>query len=182
MNKTSYPILHILAASLIAATAVGCASGNKPARKFAPPPPSFAGADANQDRQVTAAEWDARSDVLFDQLDVDDSGFIETAELEGSFAVIDRDGDQQIEPEESRSVVRVADRDGDGQVSRAEFERNDWSEISSDLDRDGRISRKEFRRSRREVFDAADQDRDGSLRYVRGQKLDPGNRMTIFRF
>ncbi len=176
-----HPILRLLAASLLCATAAACTS-NKPAPKFAPPPPSLAGADVNQDRQVTAKEWDARSDVLFEQLDVDDSGYIERAELEGSFAVIDRDGDQQIEPEESRSVVRVADRDGDGQVSRAEFERNDWSEVSSDLDRDGRISRQEFRRSRREVFDAADEDRDGSLRYARGQQIDPRNRGTIFRF
>ena len=181
MNKIPHPLLHTLAAGLIAAIAAAC-TANNPAPKFAPPPPSFAGADANQDRQVTAAEWDARSDVLFDQLDVDDSGFIETAELEGSFAVIDRDGDQQIEPEEARGLVERADRDGDGQVSRQEFERNDWAYISSDLDRDGRISPQEFRRSRREVFDAADEDRDGSLRYARGQQIDPRNRGTIFRF
>ena len=161
-----------------------CADSSTKQRPMQAPEPQMAlrDADANLDGEVSAAEWDNRSIVLYQSLDKDKSGFIEKRELREGFDVIDRDGDGAIEPEEARGLVARADSDGDGRVTRAEFERNDWAEISSDLDRDGRISPAEFRRSRREAFDAADTDRDGRLRYVRGAQVEPANRMTIFRF
>jgi Ca2+-binding EF-hand superfamily protein len=140
--------------------------------------PAFARADRSGDRVVSAEEWTADSEALFDQLDRNQDQTIDADEVRESFEVLDYDGDGGIEREEAAELVERGDTDGDGRLSTTEFEQLDWEGLSADLNRDGRISRKEFYDARGQLFLAADRNRDRRLGH---REIDPV-RFPLFRF
>lgn len=144
-----------------------------------PPPLAFLLADQNGDRVLTDAEWQRRVDLLFNELDEDDDGYIEVEELKRQFSRLDENKDGRIEPEEAITIVEDGDLNGDGSVSPAEYAAYKWDLAAVDSDGDGRLSRSEFRRAQRQTFADFDRDRD---KLLRPYDIDERSRFTILRF
>jgi Ca2+-binding EF-hand superfamily protein len=148
----------------------------RPGRSFGGPPP-FAHADANGDKVVTSAEWQA----LFATLDADHNGKLVASELPdgpprgpGALAYVlargaDANGDGKVPLAEYKARIAKLDADGDGALSLRELSLHPRGGRTSDnpppfvdeadTDQDGELSVDELET----VFHSADEDDDGIL-------------------
>jgi hypothetical protein len=142
------------AAALAALALLAACQPTPPSR--APLPPVAAAADLDGDGVLSADEWDAAGDALYDALDADRSGDLTYAEIRAGEARLRAADDPPLDPALLERWAVRTDRDGDGRVTRAE-----WAA------------------ARREIFADADRDRN---RFVTTGPVDEASRVVLIRF
>ena len=135
--------------------------------------------DANQDRVISAEEWDAFSDAVFDEIDRDGDGQASPAELSMAFDTFDHNEDGVITYDEAPLVVILYQAEDDSPLGPDDYADINWTRQSIDTNGDGLISKNEFRDARQRVFTNADRDRDRRLRF---NEIDDASRIRLLRF
>jgi Ca2+-binding EF-hand superfamily protein len=165
--------------AILLTSPTACSTTNGESVAEAGAPRLFDMADRDRDKVITLTEWDTRSEQVFETLDANGDGRLDTQELESGFDSFDQNNSGTIDVREAPVLVSQADVDGDNVIGSDEFQTFDWSKFKGDVNDDGLVSPKEFRRPRRELFYESDLDRNDRLnRY----EFDDSARVILFQW
>ncbi|SNB78744.1 EF hand [Arboricoccus pini] len=108
--KWTFPLLFLVVAA--------CGDDTIVKKLDLPPPPTQSvGADEAATRQ------------LFDQIDRNHDGQIDSDELRARVMALDSNGDGLLQSKEAPGIVAAADKNGDGVATRAELATTDWASL-----------------------------------------------------
>lgn len=141
MNKS-----FLIASTLAALSLTLPATAQAQARGQRDPGELLLRADANGDGQVTGSEYRAAKAKLFDRLDRNEDGVVNSADASGRRLLRRSGGDRM------KQLVEFMDADGDGKVERAEFVDGPSALFDfADTDGNGTIDSRELAEFRRKA-------------------------------